>query len=231
MRVAAGAWRWCTAVAALAGLVAGACGGGATGRVSAPVRSTTTTAEAPATTTTTTAVVATTTTTTEDPGLLPQTRVLPGTDDPVFLAHAQALWSAIVADDPSLALPFFFPRAAYLQLKALPNATADYRERLVAFYDLDIHAAHVLLGPAAATASLVRVDVPTAQAVWVLPGEEENKLSYYRVYGTRLVYTDNGATRSFGLFSLLSWRGEWYVIHLGPNPRPASRGFVYQPEG
>ena len=223
--------RWTALVASAALLSAAGCGGGTAGGVSAPSRPTTASSPRQATTTATTAVVATTTTTTEDPGVLPQTQVLPSAADPVFVAHTQALWSAIVADDPSLAVPFFFPQAAYLQLKALPNAAADYRSRLVAFLQLDIHAAHALLGPGAATAALVRVDVPTTQAVWVLPGQEQNKISYYRVYGTRLVYTDNAVTRSFGLFSMLSWRGQWYLIHLGPNPRPASRGFVYQPEG
>jgi hypothetical protein len=229
------AWVVLTAVAAV---VSAGCGGGRSGRATALAGSTTTssrpqttTTAAVAATTTTAPVVATTTTDTEDPGVLLQTHVLPSADDPAFVAHTKALWNAIVADDPSLALPFFFPRAAYVQLKALPDAAADYRNRLVAFFDLDIHAAHALLGPGAATASLVAVEVPPTGAVWVLPGEEQNKVSYYRVYGTRLVYTDNARTRSFGIFSMLSWRGQWYVIHLGPNPRPASRGFVYQPEG
>ena len=47
------------------------------------------------------------------------------------------------------------------------------------------------------------------------PGEEYNKLSYWRVYGTTLYYTEDGQGNSFPVTSLISWRGEWYVMHLG----------------
>jgi hypothetical protein len=175
--------------------------------------------------------VASTTAAAQDAGTLPQTHDLPSPTDPAFLAHSQDLWAAIVADDPSKASAFFFPRAAYLQLKDVPNAEADFQHRLVAFFLLDVHAAHALLGAGAAGAQLVGVDVPTAAAVWVLPGGEQNRIPYYRVYGTRVTYTEGGSIRSFGIFSMLSWRGQWYVIHLGPNPRPSNRGMVYQPQG
>jgi hypothetical protein len=74
------------------------------------------------------------------------------------------------------------------------------------------------------------VAVPKEQAEWIEPGVEYNKGSYYRVYGTRLTYKENGHTASFGIFSLISWRGEWYVVHLGPSTRPAMQGLVYDPQ-
>ncbi len=166
-----------------------------------------------------------------DPGTLPQTHVLPKSDDPMFQAGVQDLWQAIVQDDPSIALPFFFPKSAYLQVKAISNASADYQSRLIAWYDLDIHAAHALLGSQAASAQFVKVSVPTSQAVWIKPGVEYNKGSYYRLYGTRLTYQINGVTKSFGIFSLISWRGEWYCVHLGPSVRSTYKGIVYAPEG
>jgi hypothetical protein len=167
-----------------------------------------------------------------DPGTLPQTKVMPTGTDPLFTAGINALWQGIVDDNPQEALPFFFPKSAYLQVKALHNAGADYQNRLIGFYDLDVHAAHQLLGADAKDAKLVGVSVPTRAAQWILPGVEENKLSYYRVYGSRLTYTVNGRTKSFGLFSLISWRGVWYIVHLGPNPRPTvGVGAVYQPRG
>ena len=46
-------------------------------------------------------------------------------------------------------------------------------------------------------------------------GEESNKLSYWRVYRTTLHYTEDGQDMSFPVTSLISWRGEWYVVHLG----------------
>ena len=166
-----------------------------------------------------------------DPGTLPQTKVLPSATDPQFLAGVDDLWKAIVDDNPSEALPFFFPKSAYLQVKALANPGSDYQNRLIGFYDLDIHAAHQLLGSGAKSAQLVGVTVPANQAQWIPPGAESNKLPYYRVYGTRLTYTEGGKTKSFGLFSLISWRGQWYLVHFGPNPRPKPVGAVYQPRG
>lgn len=187
--------------------------------------------------TTTTAAVSTTTppvvapSTTVDPGTLPQTRVLPSPTDPMFQAGVQGLWRAIVSGDPSTALPFFFPESAYLQVKAIGNPSADYQNRLINWYRLDIGAAHTLLGANASSATFVRVTVPTSQAVWIVPGVEYNKGSYYRVYGTRLYYEIGGRTKSIGIFSLISWRGEWYVVHLGPSTRSANKGIVYSPMG
>lgn len=168
---------------------------------------------------------------TSDPGLLPQTHALPGQDDPQFQAGVQGLWQAIVTGDATTALPFFFPASAYLQVKAISNPAADYQNRLIAWYRLDIGAAHALLGAGAASATFVKVTVPTAQAVWITPGVEFNKGSYYRVYGTRLYYQVGGRTKSIGIFSLISWRGEWYVVHLGPSTRSSARGIVYNAMG
>lgn len=165
-----------------------------------------------------------------DPGTLPQTHVLPRTNDPMFQADVQDLWQAIVTDDPATALPFFFPQSAYLQVKAISNPAADYQNRLIDWYRLDIEAAHALLGSQASQARFVGVTVPN-QAVWIVPGVEYNKGSYYRVFGTRLTYEIGGHTKSIGLFSLISWRGEWYIVHLGPSTRSSNRGIVYQPEG
>ena len=166
-----------------------------------------------------------------DPGTLPQTHVLPSSTDPMFQAGVQDLWQAIVHDDPTLALPFFFPKTAYLQVKAISNPSADYQNRLITWYKLDIHAAHVLLGAQAANAQFVSVTVPQSQAVWIVPGVEYNKGSYYRVYGTRLNYRIGGKAASIGIFSLISWRGEWYDVHLGPSTRSSNVGLVYAARG
>ena len=162
-----------------------------------------------------------------DPGTLPQTRVLPSTDDPTFQDRVRALWQGIVDDQPEEAHAFFFPKTAYVQLKALANAAADFDYRLLAYYDLDVHAAHRLLGPDPTSARLVGVEVPAAAAEWMWPGSEENRLSYYRVYGSRLTYTLAGQRHSFGIFSLLSWRGQWYAVHFGQWPRGRGYGDLF----
>jgi hypothetical protein len=157
--------------------------------------------------------------------------VLPHTDDPIFQAGAQDLWQAIVQNNPTIAMPFFFPKTAYLQVKAISSPSEDYQNRLIAWYKLDIEAAHKLLGSNASSAQFVSVTVPTGNAQWIVPGVEYNKGSYYRVFGARLTYRINGHTKSFGVFSLISWRGEWYVVHLGPSTRSTYKGIVYDPEG
>lgn len=132
-----------------------------------------------------------------------------------------ALWRGIVRDSPAAALPAFFPRSAYLQVKAIADAAADYRDRLLGNFRLDLHAAHELLGPRAASARLVGVRVPHEWA-WIEPGYCYNRIGYWHAPGSRLVYREGGRLLSFGIFSLISWRGEWYVVHLGPYDRPGT---------
>jgi hypothetical protein len=111
-------------------------------------------------------------------------------------------------------MPFFFPLAAYIQVKDVRNPAADWRQRLVAAYRRDIHALHLRLGDDAGRAQWVALDVPESRARWVEPGEEWNKIGYYRVFGSTLRYTIDGIERTYVVQSLISWRGEWYVVHL-----------------
>ena len=154
-----------------------------------------------------------TTTSTVDPGTLPQTMVRPTTSDPKFRAGLAGFFHAIVTDDPTPAMPFFFPLSAYLQVKAISNPASDWLQRLVGAYQRDIHALHASLGAAAATARLTGIDVP-ATAQWILPGVEYNKGSYWRVYDSRVRYNVAGQARSFPIASMISWRGRWYIVHL-----------------
>ncbi len=150
-----------------------------------------------------------------DAGALPQTHDQPEASGTAFDARVQALWNAIVHDDPERGMPFFFPVAAYEQVKDIGNPAADWRRRLVAAYTHDIHALHAKLGAQATDARLVTFDLPKERARWVRPGEEYNKLGYYRVFGTKLRYESSGRRGTFDVTSLISWRGEWYVVHLG----------------
>lgn len=149
-----------------------------------------------------------------DPGTLPQTKDKPAAKGEAFDARVDALFRGIAEDDPDKAMPFFFPVTAYEQVKAIANPASDWRRRLVAAYKRDIHALHKRLGEHASEAKLVRAEVPDDRMKWVEPDEEYNKIGYYRVYGTRIVYSVDGKERSFDVSSLISWRGEWYVVHL-----------------
>jgi hypothetical protein len=160
---------------------------------------------------------------TPDQGSLPQTAARPSGSDPLFANRMRALWAAIVAGDTA-ARSSFFPLDGYLQVKAISNPAADYRNRLIALYDLDIRALHLRVGSGA---TLLGVDVPDRSATWVTPGQEYNKGSYWRVYRTRVRYrTVAGKKGSFGIFSLISWRGQWYIVHLGPINRTPGTGAI-----
>ena len=192
-----------------------ACGSGATsGSHTAGGKHAAAAAAAPPSTTAPPTTLPPTTTMPPDPGSLPQTRDLPTAGGPMFDAGVQGLWQAIVADNPALATPFFFPLNAYIQVKAISDPSDDWHNRLVAAYDRDIHTLHERLGNDAAGAQFLGIDVPQGRAEWITPGVEYNKGSYWRVYGTTVRYSVDGRSGSFPVMSLISWRGEWYVVHL-----------------
>ncbi len=181
-------------------------------------------------TTATTAPAAATTTTTIDPGALPQTATFPALGTPQFAAEMAALWQGIVAGSVTPALPAFFPRSAYVQLKTgLGNPSGDWQNRLVADYALDIQAAHALLGPAPAQATFQSVSVPEQYGHWIPSGVCDNGVGYFEVANSRVVYQLDGQTRSFGIASMISWRGTWYVVHLGAILRGSAGGVVDEP--
>jgi len=163
------------------------------------------------------------------PGALPQTYQLPSSSTAAFRTEMEALWQGIKSDSLAAALPAFFPEAAYLQVKTVASPRMDYLNRLLVEFQLDVDAAHRLLGQDAPSATLVGVSVPTGQAGWVFPGYCLNRVGYFQVSGSRLVYEVNGQIRSFIIASLISWRGVWYVVHLGAISRTDETGLVDDP--
>ena len=190
-----------------------------------PAAERTTTSTAPPTTTTTEPP----TTTTVDPGSLPQTAALPSTADPTFTSRMDALWAGVVGGAAPPALPAFFPQSAYRVLKAVGDPSTDYTDRLLTDFGDDLLAAHDLLGPDPAAATLVGVNADAAYAHWVPPGVCSNTVGYYELPNARMVYSVGGQVRSFGIASMISWRGEWYVVHLGSVLRSAAGGEVDSP--
>jgi len=185
-------------------------------------------APAPATTAPTTSPPSTSTTV--DPGSLPQTAALPASDTAQFQSEMTSLWDGITHHSVADAMPSYFPEGAYLQLKTIANASGDYQNRLVHDFALDVDAANSLLGAGVSGATLVGVDVPSQFAHWVPPGVCDNSVGYFEVANSRLVYEEGGQTLSIGIASLISWRGVWYVVHLGAILRSSDAGIVLDPE-
>jgi len=160
-------------------------------------------------------------------GRLPQTRAFPATNSAAFHNAMQDLWLAVTTGNPRLALPAFFPRAAYQKLKTIYNPGGDWDDRLWYDFTLDLGAAHHAVDP---DSRLVRVVVAGYDADWVDPGVCDNSIGYWHVSGARVVYRQHGEERSFGIASLISWRGVWYVVHFGAVLRGVVTGIVDNPE-
>ena len=160
-------------------------------------------------------------------GALPQTRAFPSTNSNAFHDAMQDVWLAVTTGNARLALPAFFPRAAYQKLKGIYDPGADWDDRLWYDFTLDVAAAHRVVDP---DAHLVRVIVAGADAAWVYPGVCDNSIGYWHVSGARVVYRQHGEEHSIGIASLISWRGVWYVVHFGAVLRSAATGIVDDPE-
>ena len=160
---------------------------------------------------------------------MPQTRARPSASTAAFRAEMADLWAAVTSGRLAFGLRAFFPLGAYRQVKAIADPAADWHNRLVAAFGLDVAAAHRFLGRPAHSARLVRVIVPDAEASWINPGVCDNGVGYWHVAGARMVYRLHRQLRSIGIASLISWRGRWYVVHFGAVLRNSAAGVVDQP--
>jgi hypothetical protein len=162
-----------------------------------------------------------------DSGTLPQTSAFPRTTDTAFRNAVHDIWLAVTTGNPDYALPAFFPPKAYEQVKAIADPASDWKYRLWYDFTLDLAAVHQLVGT---HATLTEVIVPTQYAVWIPAGACYNNIGYWHAPGSRIVYREGGVTRSFGIASFISWRGDWYLIHFGAVVRSGAYGIVDDPE-
>jgi hypothetical protein len=159
-------------------------------------------------------------------GARPQTQARPDTNSVAFRNAMADLWLAVTTGNSRFGQPAFFPEAAYRQVKAIPYPDADWQYRLWYDFTLDVRVAHRLAGR---DAQLVRIVVPASYELWVPPGACYNSVGYWHAPGARVVYREHGKEMSFGIASLISWRGVWYVVHLGAVSRTVATGIVDQP--
>lgn len=147
--------------------------------------------------------------------LLPQTEVRPSASSTSLQRRFELLVNAIVNNDPDVALPAFFPVQAYAQVKAIAKPERDWEQRLVGAFKRNIADYHRQLGSRAKDLRFVRVEVPESKVQWMKPGREGNRLGYFRVLRSSLVLaTAEGKEVALEVTSMISWRGEWYVVHL-----------------
>ena len=146
---------------------------------------------------------------------LPQTDERPSVTTAAFRERIALVAQAIQNGNAEPAFVAFFPLVAYQQVKDVAKPERDYRFRLLANFKRDVLEYHHALGAAATEAKFSGVTVSERDAKWMAPGSEGNKLGYFRVLRSHLHFTlPTGRTRDFELTSMISWRGEWYVVHL-----------------
>jgi len=215
--------------AVLLGWVVGGSSGssGTSGSSPAPISS----LSATTTSSTVSSTPSSSTTTTTDPGLLPQTSEIPPTDVASISRRMAPLWAAMKTDSLPVGMTVFFPKSAYQQVKAgiLSNPVGDYQNRLVALYGMDLNTYNAALGIPPASALLAGFAVEPSLVHWVAPGACTNAIGYWHLPNIRISYSSRGSVSSFGVFSLISWRGVWYVVHLGPVPRTSGTGVLDLP--
>jgi hypothetical protein len=141
----------------------------------------------------------------------------------------RALWAGVRTNRLAPALGAFFPEAAYVQVKAIGDPQSDWTGRLVHEYRLDLAAAHALLGRDPRRAELLAVHVPASYGHWIPPGVCSNRVGYWEMPNARVVYRAGRRVASFGIASMISWRGVWYVVHLGAVVRTGAGGVVDAP--
>lgn len=174
----------------------------------------------------------TTTTTTIDPGTLawnsarPSAATAPGT--PLY-ATAEALFNAIVAGSTAQADRVFFPQRAFFKLKAFYDPNVYYLSDLLSGFNLDVAAYRRYL-LASGTPRFVGALDQASAVTWISPGGCFNKLGYWHIGGVRIEYAYATRLFSVAIFSMISWRGVWYVVHLGAFTHPTNTGAVGAPE-
>lgn len=146
---------------------------------------------------------------------LAQTDERPTLASASFQQRVALVARAIITGEAEPAAAAFFPLLAYQQVKDVAKPERDYRFRLLANFQRDVLEYHRALGTAAADAKFDSVSVSEKDAKWMAPGSEGNRVGYFRVLRSHLRFTlPTGRTREFELTSMISWRGEWYVVHL-----------------
>ena len=113
-------------------------------------------------------------------------------------------------------MPFFFPVGAYQQVKDVSDPASDWKRRLVAAYAHDIHALHARLGDATrATRQLVGPrGARRARRAGSTPARSTTRSATFASSARAFATRSTATLARFEVKSLISWRGEWYVVHL-----------------
>ncbi|WP_437619301.1 hypothetical protein [Sorangium sp. So ce1151] len=139
-------------------------------------------------------------------------KVEPPLESKDLTERASALFDAVVKNEPALAEAFWFPKEPFIPLKDVKGPD-KYWDNLHAAYLNDVKAMH-RKRKSWEGARFVGFQVGS-RPKWVPPGDEANKIGYYRSLHGKLKYELDGKPASLDVHTIISWQGRWYITHLG----------------
>lgn len=176
----------------------------------------------PATTTTETPSSTASTTAADDAGAPPPApkdadydpanKAKPPIDSEELQARARGLFDAVVQNNPTLGEDFWFPKEPFLILKDIKDP-GKYWDQLHRAYVKDIEKLHNKR-KSWEGAEFEKFE-PGSPPKWVKPGDEGNKIGYFRTVKGNLVYKAEGKSHKLEVRVLISWQKRWYITHLG----------------
>lgn len=149
----------------------------------------------------------------KEPATQEVNRTLPEPRSDELTERARRLFDAIVSDDPASADGFFFPKEPFIPLKDVADP-GRYFDGLLATYHRDVHALHARRR--SWEGAVFQGFELGSKPRWVKPGEEWNKIGYYRSIGSKIHYEIGGRARVLEVRTVISWDGRWFVTHLLP---------------
>jgi hypothetical protein len=138
-------------------------------------------------------------------------KVLPPLESDDLNQKAKKLLDAIISDDPALGESFWFPKEPFIPLKDVKGPD-KYWNNLHATYARDIHALH-RKRKSWEGATFVSFKMGSTPK-WVPPGDEANKIGYYRSFRGKLTYLLEGKKGTIEVHTIISWQGDWFITHL-----------------
>jgi hypothetical protein len=141
----------------------------------------------------------------------PSNKIKPPETSEELQARAKVLFEAIVKDEPPLGDPFWFPKEPFIPLKDV-KGPEKYWKNLHAAYAADIHKVHKKR-KSWEGAKFKDFKIGSTPK-WVPPGDEANKVGYWRSFRGKLRYELEGETYSIEVHTVISWQARWYITHL-----------------
>jgi hypothetical protein len=138
-------------------------------------------------------------------------QVKPITDSEELQRRAKLLLDAVASDEPAGADPFWFPNEPFLVLKDIKDP-GKYWDQLHRAYAKDIHTLHAKRKSWDGVV-FKRFELGSTPK-WVKPGEEANKIGYYRSFHGQIHYEIGGEASSIDVHTVITWQGRFYVTHL-----------------